>query len=59
MIAQLFHHLRRAFLAGLQRHEGDDGLSCLGVVAARNRRFGNSFVADQRALDLDRRDAVA
>src|SRR4029077_35401 len=58
VVAQLLHHRRRAFLAALERHEGDDRLAGLRVVATRHRRFRDGLVAHQRALDLDRGYAV-
>ena len=59
VVAQLLEHLDRALLAALQRHVGDDRLAGALVARAADRRLGDLVVVDERALDLDRRDAVA
>ena len=59
VVAQLLELLDRALVAALQRHERDDRLAGQRVVPAAHRRLGDARVVDERALDLDRRDAVA
>src|SRR5438309_11606952 len=59
VLPQLLEHRRRPLFAALERDEGDDRLPRLRIVAAGHRRLRDRRMADQRALDLDRRDAVS
>ena len=58
VVAQLRELLGRAVLAALERHVRDDRLARLRVVAPAHRGLRDLRVVDERALDLDRRDAV-
>src|ERR1700737_2891567 len=59
MLAELTQHLWRACAASFQGDEGHDGLPGLCVITAGHGCLGHRRVADQRALDLDRRDAMS
>src|SRR6266545_2566759 len=59
VVAELLELLDRALLAALQRHVGDDRLAGAVVLASADRGLGDLGMVDERALDLDRGDAVA
>src|SRR4030095_8671572 len=59
VLAELAHHLRRALLAASQGDRGDDRPAGVLVFASADSRLGDTVMIDERALDLDRRDAMA
>jgi hypothetical protein len=58
VVAQLLEHLDRAVRAALQGHVGDDRLPGALVLAPADGGLGDLLVIDERALHLDRRDAM-
>jgi hypothetical protein len=59
VVAQLLEHLDGAVLAALERDVGDDRLAGPRIGTPANGCLRDLLVIDDRALDFDRRDAVA